>query len=397
MGQDSLYQLLSILLLLVLAGGMGAIYAHDVSRHRPALFFSLSYLASAASLLFDFFGGSVPAGALYYLINLPFAASAFLFAGALHARSGMHWPMGRMALIAMAVFSISTWFLFAEPDLQARVVAMNAGAFLLAALGFPALRAEPQSQINRVMVWLLGAVCALYAVKPALVLALAGADGGQAHFIQSPAFVMFHLAVAFITLTFAGALFTSFGLDIAAAFAARNKDGHDTGMPDLRSFELLADDAYGAAMSGGLQPVAVVIGLDHFAQIDTRFGRQASNAVIRRMAYAVEAGLACGAIAGRTSRTEFAVMLPRSTLSMARLWCEGMRAALAAPSELADAEMLPAFTASFGIAQARKGEMLQSLTSRAGLALRNAKSDGGNCVRTTEMEQAAAAIGRRWR
>ncbi|MFZ1773910.1 MAG: GGDEF domain-containing protein [Rhizobiaceae bacterium] len=393
MGQDSLYQLLSILLLLVLAGGMGAIYGLDRSRHRSALFFSLSYLASAGGLLADLFGGAIPPGMLYYLTNAPFAASALLFAGALHGRGGMQWPWRPMALVTLATFAVSSWFLWAEPNLQARVVAMNAGALLLAALGFPALGAA--GRINRVMVWLLAATCAQYAIRPALVLALPGS--GLQHYIQSPLFVLFHLAMAFITLAFAGALFAAYGLDIAAMSASRSDSEHLPGLADQRGFDQQVQGALASAQGGGPQPVLIVLSLDHFAQIDALSGRQASNAVIRRMAYALEAGLACGAIAGRTGQAEFAVMLPRATLSMAWLWCEGMRAALAAPSEHLHAGQLPAFAASFGIAQAREGEPLQSLKNRAGLALGKAKSDGGNCVRTTELEQAAAFIGRRWR
>ncbi len=384
MAQISLFQLLTPLMLMVFAGGFAAIYLYDRSGQRSALFFALSYLAAATGFLLDFFRAAIPYQLMSFLTNGPFLASTLLFAGAMHTRYGKPWPLAAMTLLYAGTLTVNFWFLVPDPNIVARIVVINAGGLSLFLFGFAALKAAPRDLIRKAMFWLMAATCAQFVIRPAMVLMPAGQELTPANYGSSVYFVTFHFVMALLTMAFAAVLFISYGMDIVRALNRRSDSDHLSGLLNRRGFEGQAGAVLAAAaVGGGPLPVMVVCDLDHFKRINDRFGHAAGDNVIQRMGYAVQTGLVGGAIAGRIGGEEFAVLLPRTTISMARLWCEGMKAALAAPSEQdgPECDILPAFTASFGIAAMQEGDNLHKLMSRADQALYCAKHDGRNCVR----------------
>lgn len=77
-------------------------------------------------------------------------------------------------------------------------------------------------------------------------------------------------------------------------------------------------------------PIAVaLIDIDHFKQVNDRYGHATGDQVLRRVAAAIRERVASDQIAGRYGGEEFAVVFPGATVAEAAGWCEPLREAVA--------------------------------------------------------------------
>ena len=135
-----------------------------------------------------------------------------------------------------------------------------------------------------------------------------------------------------------------------------------------------------SALAGGARGVLVAADLDHFKQINDNYGHAAGDGVIAHFAALLQDAAPEGAIVGRVGGEEFAVLLPDALLSDGRLYAETVRGRFAA-QQLPVLGVDRCFTASFGVAQAGRGDTLHDLLHRADAALYSAKAGGRNLVR----------------
>ncbi|HEV2896400.1 MAG TPA: GGDEF domain-containing protein [Pseudaminobacter sp.] len=168
--------------------------------------------------------------------------------------------------------------------------------------------------------------------------------------------------------------------DIFADVTAKSETDALSGLLNRGGFERHAEAALRDAARMGLPLTLVISDLDHFKAINDTFGHAAGDRVIEAFAGFLRSATSGHQIAGRIGGEEFAIVLPGTNLSGARLFAEGARGAFAAlPIEgLPDGRR---FTASFGVAELCSGEGISDLMRRADEALYDAKRSGRDCVR----------------
>lgn len=122
----------------------------------------------------------------------------------------------------------------------------------------------------------------------------------------------------------------------------------------------------------------VIIDLDHFKCINDFFGHDAGDRVLKAVAATLRGTLRDVDSVGRFGGEEFLALLPNTNLSGALSWAERARKAIETHGyhEL-QGQMV---TASFGVAELRAGEKVDSLLRRADMALYQAKQRGRNRV-----------------
>jgi diguanylate cyclase (GGDEF)-like protein len=128
------------------------------------------------------------------------------------------------------------------------------------------------------------------------------------------------------------------------------------------------------------EPFSVaVLDLDHFKSINDRFGHEAGDRVLVRVAALLLAELRQADVVVRTGGEEFVVLMPRTAANAAAACCERLRAAIG--DEPWD-EIVPGLqvTASVGLASAEHGEPLDALASLADDGLYAAKRAGRDRV-----------------
>lgn len=129
-------------------------------------------------------------------------------------------------------------------------------------------------------------------------------------------------------------------------------------------------------------PVSMIMfDLDHFKDINDRYGHLCGDAVLNAVGKRMREVLRGSDLKCRYGGEEFLVLLPETPLHGARRVADTLRREIAERPVPWAGEALTV-TASFGLAQTQPGEVnVQGLIARADSALYRAKDDGRNCVR----------------
>jgi diguanylate cyclase (GGDEF)-like protein len=136
-------------------------------------------------------------------------------------------------------------------------------------------------------------------------------------------------------------------------------------------------------------PLALVLfDLDHFKQINDRYGHQAGDDVLRLAARVIRERVRETDLPARIGGEEFAVILTGTGGAGALAVAEQLRHDLSEHVHVSDQDWT--LTASFGVAVLHEGDTAELLIGAADRALYQAKADGRNVVRA-EAEASSAA------
>lgn len=159
---------------------------------------------------------------------------------------------------------------------------------------------------------------------------------------------------------------------------------HDTltgALTRRAAFEHAADEMARCARTGASFSV-LLLDLDHFKDINDRYGHQAGDRVLAEFVHRVEAVLRRPAALGRYGGEEFLVVLPDTDPAQARQVAERIR------QRLREGTAEPRVTASIGVATFRGGhDTLDAVIGRGDAALYAAKHQGRDRI---EVEAPAA-------
>jgi diguanylate cyclase len=156
---------------------------------------------------------------------------------------------------------------------------------------------------------------------------------------------------------------------------------HDelTGTLNRRAVWSLLEGYVTPPQAGHGRLCVALLDLDHFKQVNDRFGHPAGDAVLKRFAQVVREALRDTDRLGRYGGEEFLVLLPSVEPEQALRVVERLRAAVAA-TDWSDIAPELQVTVSAGVATWREDDTVPQLISRADAALYRAKHQGRNQV-----------------
>ena len=152
-----------------------------------------------------------------------------------------------------------------------------------------------------------------------------------------------------------------------------------TGVPNRRHFEEFLDREVVRAVRHGRGLVVAMIDIDHFKQVNDRFGHLAGDLVLRRVAAAAAAGVRRDELFARYGGEEFALVLPETDAAQAAAVCERVRAAVAGLEFVFGSQRCPV-TVSVGVAVLAGDGTAADLVRAADAELYRAKSSGRDRV-----------------
>jgi diguanylate cyclase len=194
-----------------------------------------------------------------------------------------------------------------------------------------------------------------------------------------------------LTIVVTAALVNLFSYVFAYRTGLQNKELHTaveldflTGVGNRRALERkLAEHAQERRPQ--LEASLLLLDLDHFKQINDRYGHPAGDQVLIRLCELMRRHTRSSDYLFRYGGEEFAVLATGAGLSSASRLAEGLRAAVAAAPLLEDHPI----TVSIGVAFMDKGATPADWLQRADKMLYAAKQGGRNAVRVAEPSQHA--------
>lgn len=298
-------------------------------------------------------------------------------------------PYLAFAVIAAAGLAAFLWFWFGQENITNRVYAINfaIGAMILITAREVSLSTR-RAQIDRVLLAMLTLQGVLFFVRT-----IATVNPGEMH--TEPGlnatfyWLIFTFSHSLLSVASVFILVTGAVLDVVGGLRNESKTDAMTGLWNRRGFDLKARAAL--AERAHHVPITMIVGdLDHFKRINDNFGHHAGDAVIVSFAGVIRDVVGDLHPAGRLGGEEFAILVVGGDHRVAELMAQGVRIGFSLAKPPAALGREAKLTASFGVAQWRKGEPYEALMERADAALYAAKNAGRDCVRVDGRPEAEA-------
>ncbi len=153
-----------------------------------------------------------------------------------------------------------------------------------------------------------------------------------------------------------------------------------TGLLNARAFQAACEPHIRLAARDGSAYALLFIDLDHFKQVNDRYGHDAGDAVLRAVAQCMRQALRASDVLGRIGGEEFCLFLPGTDEAGAMRLAEKLRATIEALCPDIGGQRLR-ITASMGVAQNQPGlARLADIQRAADQAMYRAKAAGRNRV-----------------
>ncbi|MCW5720114.1 MAG: GGDEF domain-containing protein [Devosia sp.] len=319
-----------------------------------------------------------------FVANLLFLVAITLMISAMLRRRQSSAPLPLLFLIAAITMAGTGWFTWGHDDFSTRVIVVNSGLGVLCTVGVYALRQAGCHTVmdKLIMTILVMGVFTFFSRSVSEVLfvdpSLQTAD------ILSPYWLVTSLTTIVYCLLVALTMLTAAALDAIKELQAQTQTDPLSVLLNRRGFEVRGAQLLNAHASSGLPIALVMVDLDHFKTVNDQYGHAMGDLVIADFAGRLKSVMAPNAIAGRLGGEEFAVLLPLTDTSGARLFAETVRTSGQWIGGLR-------ITASYGVAQLLDDENLEHLLKRGDAALYQAKHGGRDCVRVAEDTSPAIA------
>ena len=398
MGSAEFILVINLFVAGLLAAAFMTIAVYDAGR-VSARWLASSYVLGMAYFAIEFaipaFGNARPVVVAAFAV---FLGATIIFNGGLANKYAVAPPWPPM-LFFLFVASVAVYFVQDLPRQSlTRMMAYQLpyAVMQLTALGIVWSSRQRRGRLDHVLMAVLAASAAQFALKPFIAHALGGWGANPQSYVQtSYALVsqslgtVFGLALALLALAI-------LVRDVLAEATSKSEKDTLSRLLNRGGFERHAEMALKDAARQGVPVALVIADLDHFKSINDSLGHAAGDRVIETFAGFLREAAADHHVAGRIGGEEFAIILPGTDLAAARLFAEGARSAFGSLR----IDTLPAkhrCSASFGVAELHGGEVFSDLLRRADEALYQAKGGGRDCVRVsagpTVVRQAATKTG----
>lgn len=298
-------------------------------------------------------------------------------------------PVGMVFMVSVTVIS---WYWFVVDNYSIRTEAISYGCGALLIIGAWMIYPTLKSQRTHILFWIVSAFAAQAFLTPITTIYVLGERFTEATVSGSFYVELLSLTVSLTAICLATALLVDVGMNIVHRLRDEAATDGMTGLRTRQSFEATVMAAYGTSEKDVRPAALIVCDIDNFKAVNDTFGHGVGDEVICGFADVLRDGCRSEDYAARYGGEEFIVFLPRTTLQMARLVAEQLRMGFERYrcSEPVEDQT---FSASFGVAVFREGELYDSVFARADAALYAAKHSGRNCVRMCEEDAACEDTG----
>ncbi|MDI4664795.1 GGDEF domain-containing protein [Xanthobacter autotrophicus] len=376
---------------------------HRERRYVP--FFAVAFCAYAIAALSQLLRIPPGVGLNTMVSALIYTFGIFCLVQGVMARFGKAGSALALAVVSVLILGLLYYFMYVDRNLVARIYVQNFGyglMFLFAAVQI--FGASGRRTVDRILFWVFLLFGLHFFVRTMLTMSIspdlfvldrlsqegADPDALARMFSHSPFWQVLNFSLLVSGLLVALALLGAIAVD--AMDDLKRQGGMDplTGLANRRGFddrarELMADAAR--------HPLSLVYcDIDRFKAINDTFGHATGDLVLATVGGLIARLAAPWDVAARRGGEEFVMLLAGTDLHGACGFAERMRTDLRGTAF----SMLPAgfvVTASFGVAERRRGEDLADLLHRADELVYAAKRAGRDCILTDAVGALVSPVG----
>jgi len=155
---------------------------------------------------------------------------------------------------------------------------------------------------------------------------------------------------------------------------------HLTGLLNRRRITQLLENEVRRALRYDTGFSVIMMDIDNFKAVNDRFGHQAGDTVLKKIADVIRKGVRATDLVGRWGGEEFIILSPETDVAGSTSLAEKMRILL----EAVDFDQIGGMTASFGVAAFNQGDNVEAVIGRADAGLYAAKNGGKNRVEVAQ-------------
>lgn len=282
--------------------------------------------------------------------------------------------------IAGALLTVGLVF-FADPgrDVSASLLAVNIYCGVVMVMGAQIMaQAHSKQLVDRLLVWIFAIVAAQFFIRPIMIVMMGGAMS-TAEYRGSAGHAVLVVTAAMFTLVLTAVILAATVSDQIKAVKQSIRKDELSGLLRRSAFEEEARAVIAKAQADNRKLSMVIADIDHFKQVNDRWGHPAGDAVIRRFGQIMAGTIRPVDLAGRIGGEEFCIIIADCAGQAAGTVAERLRRALMAQS-LEEIGADCTLSASFGVAELRADDGYSDIYTRADDALYRAKKDGRNRV-----------------
>lgn len=275
-------------------------------------------------------------------------------------------------------------------------VAYSAGIALLCALTTWALRGcllRPRHPTEAVLGWVMVGFVASYALRAALALTHDGP--ATVHHAYGPPAVLRALGILYgaMPVVVATLLLGMSNARLAARLAQHAVTDELTGAFNRRALREQAPALLEQHRREGRQTAVLLLDIDHFKQVNDRWGHPGGDAVLRELAQLLQTQAPAGSLLIRHGGEEFALLMPAASATAAADAAQAAEQLRMAAAQHRFAGSLAPLRISFsaGLALRHPAEELEAALRRADAALYRAKRAGRNRIEHAQPPEAAGS------
>ncbi len=350
-----------------------------------ARYWGMGYISAAIGFAFPILAYALPLPAQAVFSNAFFFVAFFLYGHALLVRFRRPTLLLPRLAFAVAAFALVCWLIVGMEDLRSQLAVGDTSLAILLAIAVVAVWRFAKSPIDRLLVIMPSLVVLETAVRVTVLLASTSAGSFESldQFLSSEYAFLMQVAASIVGFIMA---LTVLGTVVADVITGHRRAAEHDPLTDLlnrRGFEQAVPKNGGAGFPAG----AVIVGdIDHFKQVNDRFGHAAGDHVILGFADALRSSLTSASAIARFGGEEFVAFLPAVSVADAAQKAELARMAFE-EMNWREHGIDGSITASFGVAMTAPGDhFVRDAIVRADACLYIAKNSGRNQV-TTEVSR----------
>lgn len=382
MSDNSGFHIQTIIILAIFALVFGLI--HFFNKRQPfSGWIAVAYSAALAAYIIDSTRSASTSIGFIFASTAMFWIFGLAIAKAIYVRSKAVFPNILAGFILMSAAAVFTMLTFVAPDISMRSLLVNVVAGILLAMALPPLWKAGEKLIDGALFGVIATVAAIFVIRVVIVYFLLGLTLTEQSYSQSTYAWIFHVTSGICALALAVVLLYAAGLDMVWHFHGESNRDPLTGLLNRRGLQALFNNAAVQGPNGTYVRSIILFDVDHFKQVNDRYGHAAGDEVLRRIAKTASGLCQEQGQVARTGGEEFAILTEWIALESAQLLaqhiCDSLR--FIAHPELAKDDKV---TASFGLAVLTDSDSLHDAMDRADQALFEAKRNGRNQVAQSE-------------